>query len=273
MAQLFPDRSASQMQTRGYWREIEVLTTLQQSMPEGYGVAASIPHERIFNSDDIPNLASALQQLLPSSPEHLNAQSVHAFQSNHLNVVLLQDQLQSPTHRLPDRLSTGVSRMHAPSSYYRIQSADGSGKAQIAFYDAANAGQRACYVYFNHQQADHIVRLPSSRISVPTFHFRCIEHCKHSQPSLNFNVPTIFEAATQDGQRAMEDYTADLDLPMIDEEQDFDSNRAQRLINQKEEDDRLYLLEENDQNLYWHKFFDPQDEGSITCHDKLRGTI
>ena len=71
----------------------------------------------------------------------------------------------------------------------------------------------------------------------------------------------------------MEDYTADLDLPMIDEEQDFDSNRAQRLINQKEEDDRLYLLEENDQNLYWHKFFDPQDEGSITCHDKLRGTI
>ena len=32
MAQLFPDRSASQMQTRGYWREIEVLTTLQQSM-------------------------------------------------------------------------------------------------------------------------------------------------------------------------------------------------------------------------------------------------
>jgi hypothetical protein len=52
MAQLLPDLSVPQMHSSGYWREIDVLTTLQQTMPEGYEIFHSVDWHSLYQGQE-----------------------------------------------------------------------------------------------------------------------------------------------------------------------------------------------------------------------------
>jgi thymidine kinase len=236
-----------------------------------------IPRERIFDADDYADLGAKLQMLLPLGEEHDRARRVRDFLSNHLDVVqdvsVLHGQLDTFTRTLSDGLATWVPRIQAPSNIYRIQATAGAGKTQLALrllQDAAHAGLTVMYTCFNRPLADHIAALVPPEVSVATFHTQCINFYRQKQTSLDFNDAAMFDAASTAYVQAMEQVSADLDLLIIDEAQDFQPAWISALVNQLKDAGKLYVLEDADQSLYTRIGFDLPDAVSLSCYDNFR---
>lgn len=235
----------------------------------------SMPRERIFDAADFPNLPARVEKLLPlGTPDPVAAQ-VESFLGNHLGLVpdvaTLQGQIQQTVKSLADGLAIWVPRLQAPSKRYRIQATAGSGKTQLAvalLQEASHAGQRALYVCFNRPLAEHMARIAPGQCT--TFHALCINHYRQKQQVLDFQSQATFDKAASDYLQHINSQTACIDLLILDEAQDLQSEWIAGLASMLEPDGRLYVLDDPDQCLYGRPTIDMPDAVAIQCMDNFR---
>ncbi|WP_199052015.1 AAA family ATPase [Aquitalea sp. ASV15] len=234
-----------------------------------------IPRERIYDSQDYPNLPARITQLLPLGLPSSTADQVRAFLSNQLDlqpdIASLQGQLQQTIKGLADGLATWVPRIQAPSRRYRIQATAGSGKTQLAIallQEAKQKGLSARYVCFNRPLAEQMSRIAPEQCS--TFHALCIEAYRKQHPAPDFQDPATFQQAEQHYLQELAKQQGNLDLLILDEAQDLQPEWLDGLITLLSQQGRLYLLEDTDQCLYGRPPYQLADAVEISCMDNFR---
>lgn len=237
----------------------------------------SIPRERIIDATRYGTMVTLVQEWLRAVDSSVDRSALRRLLQNEFRVTphmdVLRDQLQGTVRQLADGLATWVPRIAAPSGVYRIQATAGSGKTQLAvqLLEAA-AGERlkATYACFNRSLADHVRSIASSRVDVVTFHDLCVEHHRRAHGEPDFAAPGAFDALADRYQDASPDFTARLDLLIIDEAQDFAPGWVAALCGLLKPGGKLYLLEDEDQRLYEQDDFDLGDAVHIVCRDNFR---
>ena len=182
-------------------------------------------------------------------------------------------QVQQISMRLSGGLATWVPRISHESQVYVVEATAGSGKTQLALKllrDAAQQKQRARYVCFNRPLADHLQTMAPAIAEVTTFHQLCREHAERTGLSLDFSSEDVFKNMVSSFLQVAEALPQNLDLLVIDESQDFDPVWVQALAAQLNENGRLYVLGDADQQLYEREAFELTGAVRLTCMDNYR---
>ena len=186
-------------------------------------------------------------------------------------------QLERTSVALSDGLATWIPRITGSAGVYTVQASAGSGKTQLAvalLRDATAKGERCAYVCFNRPLADHMVRIAPHRANVCTFHELCIDHYRQhlakKEMTLDFGQTNVFTDAASMYVQDAELKTPTLDLLIIDEAQDFDSEWVGALLAQLKIKARLYVLGDINQDLYGRGSFELPEAVHITSPDNFR---
>lgn len=242
----------------------------------GDAQVVSIPRERIIDASRYGDMVSTMRNWLGTVRSTVDRAALRLLLLNQFQVTpaleVMRDQLQGTVRRLSDGLATWVPRIGSPSGVFRIQATAGSGKTQLALQllgEAAADGLHAAYVCYNRTLADHVRRLASPKVQVVNYHELCVEHYRreHGEPEF---TPKWFKVMADAYLAASADFTATLDLLVIDEGQDFDAGWVESLCNRLKPGGRLYVLEDDAQRLYQQEGFDLGDAVTIDCSDNFR---
>jgi superfamily I DNA and RNA helicase len=156
---------------------------------------------------------------------------------------------------------------------YKIQGTAGSGKTQLALVllkDAVEKKQRCAYVCYNRPLADHIAKVAPHQAEVSTIHELSINYYRKVIGEPDFNDPSIFDCAISKYIEESESSIQNLDLLIIDESQDFEPDWISAVISRLKAESRLYVMTDQDQNLYGRDSFDLPDAVEIVCNDNFR---
>lgn len=234
------------------------------------------PRDRILDANDCQSLPDMVLRKLGSGQPNELKERVCAFLLDRLTTKVdvggLSGKQQQWTTHLAGGLAEWVPRISAPSQVIRVRATAGSGKTQLALHllrNAAAQGLRAAYVCFNRPLADHVRRIAPDQCEVSTFHELCWEHIQRSFEQAGVSNPQSafsFESLQQSEAlyvAHMATASPDLDLLILDELQDFQSEWLQSLSNRLEWNSvrqaandisdvksGLYLLDDPDQCLY-----------------------
>lgn len=164
-------------------------------------------------------------------------------------------------------------RIDSPAGVYVVEATAGSGKTQLALqllHTAACKHQRARYGCFNRPLAGHIARLAPARAEVGTLHELAIDALRATGVEPDFTSEATFRSGIGALLAASDTAPATLDLLIIDESQDFESDWLQALLPRLRSDGRLYVLGDAQQAIYQKEAFELSGATRIVCHDNYR---
>jgi len=236
------------------------------------------PRERIVDATQQDQLCQHVINSIPtndlSSPTR---ERVTLFLENRFELTpdpsVHISQIQSTNARLSEGLATWVPRITHQSHTYVIQGTAGSGKTQLAITllrQAATQKQRSAYLCFNRPLADHIRQIAPTHADVASFHQLCVEHWRTTQGEIDFSDKQIFAKVTEKYIADAPNFKSDLDLVIIDESQDFETEWIQAITNRLKPDGKLYVMGDPDQLLYDRPLFELDGAVSVTCNDNFR---
>lgn len=267
---------------------------LPDVLVETQAATIGFPRERLLDSSDCQALGRAILGRLGSGLPNPARERVCSFLQDRLqckvDVAVLSGRLQSWTHHVAGGLGEWVPRIHAPSRVIRVCGTAGSGKTQLALSllrQATAAGQVAAYICFNRPLADHMRDLAPKTCEVQTFHQMCW-NATHPSDAADSNAsggftPTELARSIGDYQATLAEHGPDLDVLVVDELQDFDSEWLVTLVDrvralqvdaparQVRSLEGLYLLDDPDQCLYADREeMDIADAVVVSCRDNFR---
>lgn len=244
------------------------------------GQAVSMPNIRIIDAHGYAQLATRIRAMLETAPSGRpmsDVEAIRGFLDNQFQVSpdlsVMGRQLRETTTVLADGLASWVPRISAPSRIVRVQATAGSGKTQLALRligDAVAAGRSVLYVCFNRPLADQMIALTSPRAEVVSFHELSLAHYRR-----RYGEPAIFDTDTFAQVAAA--YLADslsfaprYDVLVVDEAQDFEHDWLQALFALLREEGSLYMLEDDQQQLYRREPVEIADAVMIRSADNFR---
>ncbi|WP_324877249.1 nuclease-related domain-containing DEAD/DEAH box helicase [Herbaspirillum sp.] len=240
----------------------------------------SMPQVRIIDAHGYAHLAERVRAMLeaPASGRALSdAGLIRQFMDNQFDVLpdltVIGRQLRDATMQLADGLASWVPRIQAPSRVLRVQATAGSGKTQLALRligGAVAAGKAVLYVCFNRSLADHMIRLASPRATIASFHELSIAHFQRHHGTPDFSDHAVFDKAADAYIADSAGFDARYDVLLVDEAQDFEHAWLRALFYLLREDGLLYVMEDEQQQLYQRDPFDIDDAVVIRSRDNFR---
>jgi hypothetical protein len=236
------------------------------------------PRERIVDATQQDQLCQLIINSVPTNARSGQLRErVTLFLENRFELIpdpsVHISQIQSTNSRLSEGLATWVPRISHQNHTYVIQGTAGSGKTQLAIAllrQAASQKQHSAYLCYNRPLADHIRHIAPAHVDVASFHQLCIDHWRDTQGEPDFTDKQIFTKAAEKYINDAPTFKNNLDLIIIDESQDFETEWIQAVINRLKPDGKLYVMGDPDQLLYDRPLFDLDGAVSITCNDNFR---
>ena len=243
----------------------------------GLGTAA-YARERIVDASEMPELSARVQADLPHTmPDPDLRARVMDFLCNRLQVQPDPSthigQVQATSRALAEGMATWVPRVRHSSNTYVIEATAGSGKTQLALTllrSAAAQKRRAAYCCFNRPLADHVAHVAPPSVETMTFHERAREVMTRRGMAVDLSVPGMFDQVTLAFLGVADQQTAELDLLIIDESQDFESAWVEAITQRLKPDGVLYVMGDLAQNVYRRELYSLPDSVQITCHQNFR---
>lgn len=242
------------------------------------GEAVAYPRERIVDASDMDMFCTRVIQSFPAhnAPEDAR-QRVIDFLLDHFKLVpdvaTHIGQVQKANAQLGSGMAQWVPNVQHAHGTYVIEGTAGSGKTQLALVllqRAACEKLRARYVCYNRPLADHLSQVAPATVEVSTFHQLCREHAQCVGMTLDFSNSNVFEQMAQRYVQDAVQLSANLDLLIIDESQDFDPAWVHALVGCLKPEGKLYLMGDGAQKLYERESFDAPDAVHIRCMDNFR---
>ena len=237
----------------------------------------SYPRERIIDSTQMDQFCSLVKSSFSLTSAMPDRKLLLDFLSNEFDLVpdvgAQISAIQSSSAHLSNGLATWVPRIKHDSNIYIIDATAGSGKTQLALKllkSAALNGERALYVCFNRPLADHIQTLAPGQTEVATFHRHCDEYATQHGHNPDFSKEGVYGELVKVYMAESANLTPKFDLLVIDESQDFAPEWVQALINELKTNGRLYVLGDENQQIYNQEAFDLPGAVRISCTDNFR---
>lgn len=242
--------------------------------------AVSMPRERIIDASDYRHLGERVRQILDRGRHgHTidDSEAIRNFLNNVFEVVpdlaVFGQQLASTTRQMADGLASWVPRITAPSGVVRVQATAGSGKTQLALRligDAVARGQSVLYVCFNRSLADHMIRLVSPKATIASFHELSMAHYRRHHGEPDFTNPQAFAIAAKTYVDDSAQFAPRHDMLLIDEAQDFEHAWLEALPSLLRDEGMLYVLEDEQQQLYRRDPFEIANAVLVQSNDNYR---
>ena len=235
------------------------------------------PRERVIDSTQMDQFCTLVKNSFAVLEDTPNRQLLLNFLSNEFELVpdvgAQISAIQSSSAHLSNGLATWVPRIAQDNNIYIVEATAGSGKTQLALKLLRNADlnkQRALYVCYNRPLADHIQSLAPSLTEVATFHQHCDDYAKKNGHNPDFSNPKVYDELAQIYIAASDNFLPKFDLLVIDESQDFNPEWVEALYKELKPEGRLYVLGDDNQNLYDKVPFDLPGAVRIDCTDNFR---
>ena len=235
------------------------------------------PRERVIDSTQMDQFCTLVKNSFAVLEDTPNRQLLLNFLSNEFELVpdvgAQISAIQSSSAHLSNGLATWVPRIAQDNNIYIVEATAGSGKTQLALKLLRNADlnkQRALYVCYNRPLADHIQSLAPSLTEVATFHQHCDDYAKKNGHNPDFSNPKVYDELAQIYIAASDNFLPKFDLLVIDESQDFNPEWVEALYKELKPGGRLYVLGDDNQNLYDKVPFDLPGAVRIDCTDNFR---
>ena len=235
------------------------------------------PRERVIDSTQMDQFCTLVKNSFAVLEDAPNRQLLLNFLSNEFDVVpdvgAQISAIQSSSAHLSNGLATWVPRIAQDNNIYIVEATAGSGKTQLALKLLRNVDlnkQRALYVCYNRPLADHIQSLAPSLTEVATFHQHCDDYAKKNGHNPDFSNAKVYDELAQIYIAASDNFLPKFDLLVIDESQDFNPDWVEALYKELKPEGRLYVLGDDNQNLYDKEQFDLPGAVRIECTDNFR---
>jgi hypothetical protein len=235
------------------------------------------PRERVIDSTQMDQFCTLVKNSFAVLEDAPNRQLLLNFLSNEFDVVpdvgAQISAIQSSSAHLSNGLATWVPRIAQDNNIFIVEATAGSGKTQLALKLLRSADlnkQRALYVCYNRPLADHIQSLAPSLTEVATFHQHCDDYAKKHGHNPDFSNPKVYDELAQIYIAASDNFLPKFDLLVIDESQDFNPEWVEALYKELKPEGRLYVLGDDNQNLYDKEPFDLPGAVRIECTDNFR---
>ena len=235
------------------------------------------PRERVIDSTQMDQFCTLVRTSFAVLDNEPDRQLLLNFLSNEFDVVpdvgAQISAIQSSSAHLSNGLATWVPRIAQDNNIYIVEATAGSGKTQLALKLLRNADlnkQRALYVCYNRPLADHIQSLAPSLTEVATFHQHCDDYAKKNGHNPDFSNAKVYDELAQIYIAASDNFLPKFDLLVIDESQDFNPEWVEALYKELKPEGRLYVLGDDNQNLYDKEPFDLPGAVRIECTDNFR---
>ena len=235
------------------------------------------PRERVIDSTQMDQFCTLVKNSFAVLEDTPNRQLLLNFLSNEFELVpdvgAQISAIQSCSAHLSNGLATWVPRIAQDNNIFIVEATAGSGKTQLALKLLRNADlekQRALYVCYNRPLADHIQSLAPSLTEVATFHQHCDDYAKKNGHNPDFSNPKVYDELAQIYIAASDNFLPKFDLLVIDESQDFNPEWVEALYKELKPEGRLYVLGDDNQNLYDKVPFDLPGAVRIECTDNFR---
>lgn len=235
------------------------------------------PRERVIDSTQMDQFCTLVKNSFAVLEDTPNRQLLLNFLSNEFELVpdvgAQISAIQSSSAHLSNGLATWVPRIAQDNNIFIVEATAGSGKTQLALKLLRNADlvkQRSLYVCYNRPLADHIQSLAPSLSEVATFHQHCDDYAKKNGHNPDFSNPKVYDELAQIYIAASDNFLPKFDLLVIDESQDFNPEWVEALYKELKPEGRLYVLGDDNQNLYDKVPFDLPGAVRIECTDNFR---
>lgn len=255
--------------------QVQSLLVLPEHKLQSEGLA--YPRERVIDSTQMDQFCSLVKSAFVFTEEVPDRRLLLDFLSNEFD--LLPDvgaqisAIQSSSAHLANGLATWVPRIKHDSNVFIIEATAGSGKTQLALKllrSAALHQQRALYVCFNRPLADHIQTLAPSHTQVATFHQHCDDYAKLHGHTPDFSNTRVYDELANIYIANANNLVPRFDLVVIDESQDFNPEWVTALAQEMKPLGRLYVLGDENQQLYEREAYDLTGAVRIECTDNFR---
>ncbi len=255
--------------------EVQSFLVMPDQILQSEGLA--YPRERVIDATQMDQFCTLVRTSFAILDSELNRQLLLNFLSNEFDVVpdvgAMISNIQSSSAHLSNGLATWVPRISQDGNAFIVQATAGSGKTQLALKLLRNAAlnkQRALYVCYNRPLADHIQTLAPSHIEVATFHQHCDDYAKQHGHSPDFSNAKVYDELAKIYMADAEKLSPRFDLLVIDESQDFNPEWVDALYQELKDDGRLYVMGDENQQLYDREPFDLAGAVRIECNENFR---
>lgn len=227
---------------------------------------AGIGPERIVDFDRRDRLVPTIRELLPDDPPTREAQQVHRFLREIIELQPDVSALIGQAREIVTRVSGGLAHWARQLEFepfrLRVTGTAGSGKTQLAqaeFRAALDAGLRPLYVCYNRPLADHFARVAGARepAAAPdadglacTFHTLCELRLRDHGQRPGFGQADAFDALVAGAAALPVDERWRFDTVIVDEGQDFPEAWRDQVLALVRAPGRVIWLEDPLQNLY-----------------------
>jgi hypothetical protein len=255
--------------------EVQSFLVMPDQILQSEGLA--YPRERVIDATQMDQFCTLVKTSFGFLEEEPNRKLLLNFLSNEFDVVpdvgAMISSIQSSSAHLSNGLATWVPRISQDGNAFIVQATAGSGKTQLALKLLRNAAlnkQRALYVCYNRPLADHIQTLAPSHTEVATFHQHCDDYAKQHGHTPDFSNAKVYDELAQIYMADAEKLSPRFDLLVIDESQDFNPEWVDALYQELKDDGRLYVMGDENQQLYDREPFDLAGAVRIECNENFR---
>lgn len=240
--------------------------------------SSAFPRERIIDSFQINEIGYIIQHSIPKEPvENEIRLRLASFIENKFDLIpdpsLRIGQAASANKILAEGLATWVPRIKHHGNTYQVIGTAGSGKTQLALTllrDAASQGKRTAYVCYNRPLADHIAKIAPPSAIVSNFDDLSISHYRRKVETINFAEQDIYKKAAASYIDFLRSSEPRLDLLVIDEAQDFESEWISALASLVHETGNIYTLADESQLIYQRERFEIHNAVTVVCNENFR---
>jgi hypothetical protein len=255
--------------------EVQSFLVMPDQILQSEGLA--YPRERVIDATQMDQFCTLVKTSFGFLEEEPNRKLLLNFLSNEFDVVpdvgAMISSIQSSSAHLSNGLATWVPRISQDGNAFIVQATAGSGKTQLALRLLRNAAlnkQRALYVCYNRPLADHIQTLAPSHSEVATFHQHCDDYAKQHGHTPDFSNAKVYDELAKIYMADAEKLSPRFDLLVIDESQDFNPEWVSALYQELKDDGRLYVMGDENQQLYDREPFDLAGAVRIECNENFR---
>ena len=212
--------------------------------------SASFPRERIIDSKQVNEIGYIVQHSIPLDPVKNNIRiRLAGFIENKFELIpdpsVRIGQTASANKILAEGLATWVPRIKHHGNAFQVIGTAGSGKTQLALTllrDASSQGKKTAYICYNRPLADHIAKIAPPSSIVSNFDDLTITHFRRTVDTIDFEEVGVYKKAAASYIEYISSNEPRLDLLIIDEAQDFESEWISALASLVRESGKLYTL-------------------------------
>jgi hypothetical protein len=218
---------------------------------------AGLAPERIVDASRRDELPTIIQSVLPPGEAGPEAQKVHRFLCDVIQLETDVSALIGRARNMVSRISGGLAhwaRQLEFSPYrLRVTGTAGSGKTQLALAEyraTLERGGRPLYLCYNRPLADHFRAIAPEGGLACTFHAFCQQRLRAAGQAPDFSQPGAFDKLIEDAAKLPVDEAYRFDTVIVDEGQDFNEDWRELVFRHAGREARLLWLEDPMQNLY-----------------------